>query len=514
MDFLRQLIAGVVQAWGRLSLSARINLVLASLATLGVILLLVVTSARPQYVQLYAGLTAEDSAAIQSYLRENNIAYQLQDGGRTLLVPADERSRVRVDLAAQDLPVSQGEPTGFELLDRRDLMTNRYLQDVNYLRAVQGELQRMLNEYEFVKSSRVFISKPEEELFAAQQAPSEASVMLDLRRAVTPREIKGILHLVSSFGGANLSPSNITLTSTDGTVLSQPPETELAAVANSKLEHRSEVESYLEQKAVEAFEKANVKAIVKVSAEIDFSSQKTSSQKSESGAVLSSMTTTTTTNSTQSLPQGPPGLTSNVPGQPVSESVLTEEEKEQTLENFEPSITKTETVVEPGEIRTVKATAWVEGTYEPPAGGQGEPVYTPRSDEEIGKYKAMLATAVGALEEDVVVYDYPIGGDRELLVQEQPGLASTWIGGELWERGTLIVKLLMIILGFWLVRRFLRRALAPVSRQAPEAPLELETLPPGERRKREIADAVEKSSEAEPGTAAAILRSWMSERED
>ena len=277
MDLLRQLVNGIQQAWKRLSTSARINIVVAGLATLALIAAVVAMGSRPDYVRLYSRLDLDDTAAIQTYLRdEAGVPFKVTDGGQTVLVPVEERSRLRVALMEQGIPRKQGIAPGFELFEEQDLMMNRWLQDVKYMRAIQGELQRQLNEFDYVNKSFVFIREAKEELFVAEQKPSQAAVTLDVSRPLTKTEVKTILGIISSFGGANLHPGNITLTTTEGTPLHVPPTSEFASIANSKLEYIAELERQREERALRDLEKLGVRALVKVSAVVDFTSKKVS----------------------------------------------------------------------------------------------------------------------------------------------------------------------------------------------------------------------------------------------
>ena len=280
LDFLRQLLTGVQRTWRRLSLSARINIALSLAATVAIIGVLVVYGSRPQYVVLYSGLDREDSAAIIQYLSENSIPYKAQDAGATIMVPTRDLSDVRVALRNQELPKSYGTGVGFEIFDQPSVMTSQAEQEIKYWRAVQGELQRMLNEFSFVRRSLVYIHREEQSLFADEQRPNKAAVTLDVRRPLTKDEIEAVLGVVSSFGGANLSTENITLATTDGKILNLPSEDEFAQISNRRLDFINEYERQRELKAETALAKLGVKSIVRVSLDIETSTvEETSKQR-------------------------------------------------------------------------------------------------------------------------------------------------------------------------------------------------------------------------------------------
>lgn len=520
MEFLRQLVRGIAQAWQRLSASARINIVLAAGVCIAAIALFVAWGTQPQYVRLYSGLQLDDSANIETYLKDQEIPYKLEDGGQTIKVPVSERTRIRVALTEQGLPRTQGAAPGFELLDRQELMSNRWLQDINYMRAVQGELQRQLNEFDFVNKSFVFISPAPEELFVGEEKASKAAVTLDATRSLTPREVKAVLGIVSSFGGTTLNPANITLTTTDGKVLYLPPTDEFASIANSKLEYIREYETQREEKAMKALAELGVNAIVKVSADVDFDSVKETINKTSEGTPISSLTNTTTTSTTEKPPEGPPGATTNLPaGMGAPGGTATESTTEETIDNFQPSTTVTERTITPGQIKKYRVSAFVEGNNKPVLDDQGKATgefeYEVLTDEQIAKYRDFIAAAVGVGVEpaDIKVYDHPFKIDRlasaSAAFEDIKGIKQQ---GFIAYKDYIVVKFMMLIVGFILVRWFLRKVM--VMPPSEEETVEIPLASPDDIRRQEIATEVDRLSREQPDVVAALLRSWLSEEEE
>ena len=373
MDFLRQLLIGSVQAWKRLSTSARVNLTLAALITIGLIVFMVVTASRPQYVRLYDGVPPRDTAQITDIINQAGATYKLEDGGRTILVPQSRLADLKVAVSAEGLPSSHGAPPGFESFDTQGLMTNRMLHDVKYMRAVQGELSRHLNEFGFVNQSFVFIREAEEELFTSQQEPTKAAVTLDVSRRLTDAEIQGVLHTISSFGGPYLKIDNITLMTTDGETLYLPATSEFASIANHKLAYVAELEKQREDRIRKDFAEMGIRGVVRVSASVDFDQLTESKVKSEEGAVLSSQTITNETKTVEALPRGAAGATENLPeGGAAPGGTTTSDLLEETTENFEPTITKTETVKSPGDVKSYAVSVIVEGGDQARVGRRGQ----------------------------------------------------------------------------------------------------------------------------------------------
>ncbi len=518
LEFLRQFVNGVRRTWQRLSLSARINIMLSLGATIAVILVLVLYGSRPQYVVLYSGLDREDSSSIIQYLDDNDIPYQPREAGATIMVRTRDLSNVRVALRNQELPKSYGAGVGFEIFDQPSVMSSQAEQDIRYWRAVQGELQRMLNDFSFVRRSLVYIHREEESLFADEQRPNKAAVTLDVSRPLSKDEIAAVLGVISSFGGANLAPENITLATTDGRSLNLPAEDEFTQISNRRLDFLNDYERQRELKAESALAKMGVKSFVRVSLDIDTSTVEETSTRAEKGTPVSEMITRTETTSQETLPEGPAGTLANIPEGTPGALETTESQREEIF-NYEPSITKTTTLTPPGSVVKARAVAVVSGTYEPVTGtdgnATGETQYVPRTDEQLEAYRTVVATAVGPelTPEEVSVFDHPFEVEQVAAIETFKAFEWAQIQENMIKWGSTVLKVLLVIIGFIVFRRFLMRVLV--------VPGEMEeTLPPEheptlrEMRRREMAEEVERVSAEQPEQVASLLRAWLAEGEE
>ena len=187
------------------------------------------------------------------------------------------------------------------------------MQDINYLRAVQGELQRQLNAFDFVDYSLVLIREARDELFRDEERPSEATVTLATNRPLSSRETKGLVSMIARAGGANLQPSNITVSTTSGDFLHLPSQTPFAAAANDWLEYQTAIERQREQKVLSVLADMGRRGTVTVSARLD--SDLTTTTTEELGEAVESATYTqdTTITDRQNLPQGAPGAFARSP---------------------------------------------------------------------------------------------------------------------------------------------------------------------------------------------------------
>jgi len=517
VDFLRQLAAGIAATWRQLTLSARVSIALWGVAASIIIIVVVIMGSRPQYVTLTESVDAKALSTIRGVLDDQGISHRLRDGGRGIEVPLSSLSEARLLLAERNLPVDRGRSPGFELFDETDLMTNRYLQDVQFMRAVQGELEAVLNDFDFIDYSRVIIREARAELFRRDERPAEALVTLQTNRRLRPDEIKGILNLVAQGGGPSLDKDHITIMTTSGEVLVSPPDSKFASIANSKREYIVALEREREARVLESLREMGVRATVRVSAQVDFDEKEVTQEKAEEGPVISSYTTSTTMTTTDTPPEGAPGVMANIAEAATTGGTRHQEETSETIENLEPSYTRTTTKSGPGNVIKYMVGLVVEGDYEEERDAQGNSskTYIGLSDARKKTYSdlARMAVGEGEVETEVILHDHPFQVDTAVAaagVREALTLASwaPWLD-RLWFVG----QVLLIGLGFLLIRAFLRRAVETAEDE--EAPrLETPKASPEELRMQEVTQEVGRMSRDEPETVSALLRTWMLEEED
>ncbi|MBM3788595.1 MAG: flagellar M-ring protein FliF [Acidobacteria bacterium] len=160
------------------------------------------------YKPLFQNLGGEDAGQVLSVLRERNVEYRLADNGSTIRIPSEKIDETRIQLAAAGLPKSGR--IGFEIFDKTNFGVSEFTEQVNYHRAVEGELERSILSIQEVESARVHITFPRKSLFLENQQPAKASVLVKLRPAakLTPQNIQAVSHLVSS-AVDGLTPKNV-----------------------------------------------------------------------------------------------------------------------------------------------------------------------------------------------------------------------------------------------------------------------------------------------------------------
>jgi flagellar M-ring protein FliF len=179
-----------------------------------------VWSQQPEYRVLFSNFSDRDGGAIVASLQQMNVPYKFAEGGGAILVPSDHVHDARLKLAAQGLP--KGGNVGFELMENQKLGVSQFLEQVNFQRALEGELARSIQSVGAVQAARVHLALPKSSVFVRDQQKPTASVLLNLHsgRALDPQQVSAIVHLVAS-SVPELSTKNVTVVDQNGNLLSE-----------------------------------------------------------------------------------------------------------------------------------------------------------------------------------------------------------------------------------------------------------------------------------------------------
>jgi len=197
----------------------RIALMLGAAAVIAIMVGLVLWGRQPDYQVLFSNFSDRDGGEIVSALDAANVPYKFADGGSAILVPADQVHQLRLKLAAQGLP--RGGNVGFELMENEKLGISQFLEQVNYQRALEGELARTVQTINAVQAARVHLAIPKSSVFVRDQQAPTASVVLDLYpgRTLDRGQVNAIVHLIAS-SVPDLTPKNVTIVDQFGNLLS------------------------------------------------------------------------------------------------------------------------------------------------------------------------------------------------------------------------------------------------------------------------------------------------------
>lgn len=354
----------------------------------------------PEMKLLYSDLSTADAGAVAAKLEENEIPYQVSADGSRIIAPEDQIGRARMLLAAEGLP--NGGSLGYELFDEQSgFGTTNFVQNINQVRALEGELSRTISSLDSIRSARVHLVLPQRELFSRESRPSSASVFLGVRPGanVERQQILGIQSMVAS-AVPELKISNVSIIDSDGNLLAKGEEESDNLLSVQAEEMRRNFESRLTEKIEDQVGRivgfGNVRAIV--TAEMNFDRISTNEElfDPETQVVRSSQVTEESNTEREPTPEDI-SVQNNLPGVGgdllVDEAPSAESTRLEEVTNFEISRTVRNTVREAGEITKLSVGVLVDGRYS--RNEDGDKVYEPRSQGELDQIAALVRSAAG-----------------------------------------------------------------------------------------------------------------------
>lgn len=195
-------------------------LIISVAGVVGVMAAVWLWSRQPDYRILFANFTDRDGGAIVASLQQMNVPYKYADGGAAILVPADQVHDARLKLASQGLP--KGGIVGFELMENQKLGISQFLEQINFQRALEGELARSIQSVAAVQGARIHLALPKASVFVRDQQKPTASVLLNLHpgRTLDRQQVSAMVHLIAS-SVPDLPAKNVTVVDQDGNLLSE-----------------------------------------------------------------------------------------------------------------------------------------------------------------------------------------------------------------------------------------------------------------------------------------------------
>lgn len=471
------------------------------------------------YSRLYSNLEESEAGEVINYLNDNKIPYKLADGGKSIEIPADDVYKTRISLAAEGLP--RAGSIGYSIFDKNNLGMTDFLQNLNFRRALEGELTRTIMQLSEVQAARVHIVIPKDRLFREDKKEATASVLLKLKghSQLARPQIAGISHLVAS-SVEGLSPENITIVDYEGNLMSGGRKSDpLAGLSTSQLEVRQSVESYLQDKAQSMLDGVlgNGKAIVRVTADLNFQQvEKTAETYDPNAPVIRSEERTKITNA--STDKAEPPNESNQ--QENSETIVTNYEINKTVEHIINAV---------GTIDRLSVAVMVDGTYQVPEGGTGEgaPVYQPRSQDELDKLAAVVRNAVGFQQQrsdQIEMFNIPF--DRQEFQMEQEQLDTMYQRDFYWDIGKKVGLVLLAIFAFFYLKGKIKRLFSGLGNMMAPHPANRPRQSPGvegiadeeepspivlEKRKPRLVDHMQQTAKERPDEVAKVIKTLMIE---
>jgi len=356
-------------------------------------------------VPLFTDLSMEDSAAIAKDLDRQGVSYEIKNNGAIILVPSDKVARLRMKEAESGLPKGGG--VGYEIFDKSDALgATSFIQNINKLRALEGELSRTIRSLDKVDAARVHLVLPDRPLFSREAVQASASIVLKVNGTLEPSQVRAIRHLVAS-AVRGLKPDRVSVVDESGKLLADGAGDDNAISGAGADERKIAYEGRL-RKEVENIVTSVVgpgRARVQINADFDVNRVTQTSDKydPEGRVVRSSQTREEKSASgngnggTVSVSNELPGSNKQAPGNNGSADAAnrnhSQDSKSEEIVNYEISHTTKTEVTEAGRVNRISAAVLVDGTYSKDA--QGKLVYKPRSKEEIERIAALVRSAIG-----------------------------------------------------------------------------------------------------------------------
>jgi flagellar M-ring protein FliF len=402
---------------------ARIAAMSAATAILiGFFAFVIMRFSQPTMAPLFTELTLDDSGRIVKELDTQGVPYELRGEGTTVLVPKTQVTRLRMRLAETGLP--RGGSVGYEIFDKSDTLgTTSFVQNVNHLRALEGELARTIRSLDRVSAARVHLVIPERQLFARDKQEPSAAIVLKLRGALDSSQVRAIRHLTAS-AVKGLKPERVSIVNEQGQLLADGSGDEGNAVASGLDDRHAAYERKLREQ-IESIVMSVVgpgHARVQVSAEVDYSRiQQTSDiYDPESKVVRSTQTreeSALTGGNDDGVTVGNEVPGGNARGQQVAAPPRDQSKKSEEIVNYEISRTTRTETVEAGRVKKISVAVLVDGNYA--RAGAADASYQPRSKEEIDRITALVRSAIG--------YDQKRGDQVEVVnlrFADSPGVTA------------------------------------------------------------------------------------------
>jgi flagellar M-ring protein FliF len=482
-----------------------------TIALVGFFAFVIMRVTTPQMTPLFTGLSLEDSGAIVKELDRQGVTYQVRNDGNIIMVPADRVARLRMTLAEGGLPKGGG--IGYEIFDKSDALgTTSFVQNINSLRALEGELARTIQGIDRVEAARVHLVMPERPLFSRDKVDPSASIVLKVRGTLEQSQVRAIRHLVATAVNG-LNPQRISIVDEQGQLLADGATDPNSGSDVSADERQASLEKRLRQQ-VETIVSSVVgpgHSRVQVNAEFDFNRvTQTSDKYDPDGRVIrSSQTREESTGSTENNQQVTVG--NELPGAnqkaPPAPDVAARDQSKKTEEivNYEISkISRTE-VIEGGRVNRLSVAVLVDGSYG--KDDKGDITYQPRSKEELDQIATLVRSAIGFNQkrgDQVEVVNLRFADTPALRIPEPTG----WLEALHFTKDDIIRTIEMVVMGIlslvvllFVVRPLVRRIVTPEASKVAGS----ELVPGAPGMPGMIASDIDEDAAGKPSIAAKMI---------
>lgn len=398
---VRDLSTQFLDIWSKLTSLQKVAIGAATVAVISAITALLLWANKPVYKPLYTEMTEADVKAVSDKLSQKSVPFVVN--GTTIEVPQESVYTARIMLAEEGLPKTPP-AKGFSLFDEQKFGKTEFAQQVDYQRALQGELANSIAAMDKVVEAKVHLTIPKERLFVSEEQQAKASVALKLlpNEQLSEEEVRSISHLVSA-AVKGLTAENIQIVDTAGNLLSDfmTEANEPYRLTQNQINYERDQEKYIEdrlRKALVPMLGVDNPFVVKVTVAMDFNARETISEKyGDTPVTRSQRTLEINSKQTGKGPQGIPGVESNLAEPDILvDGIVSEYNKTDETQNFEIDKTVTRENKVGGEIKRLTVAVVVDDKVAVEnVNGVQEVVRKPRTEEEMTKLRAAIAAATG-----------------------------------------------------------------------------------------------------------------------
>ncbi|MGE4165033.1 MAG: flagellar basal-body MS-ring/collar protein FliF [Xanthobacteraceae bacterium] len=384
-----------LKAFGAARIAA---MVAVTVALVGFFSVLMFQMTAPAMVPLFTDLSVEDSASIVKDLERQGIPYTVKADGAIVMAPKEQVARLRMKLAEAGLPKGGG--VGYEIFDKSDALgATSFIQNINKLRALEGELARTIRSLDRVQAARVHLVLPDRPLFSRDKIEPSASIVLRVRGSLEGQQVRAIRHLAATAVNG-LKPERVSVVDETGRLLADGAEAADPMGGLGADERKAAFERRLREQ-VEAIVTSVVgpgRARVQLTAEFDVNRvTQTSDKYDPESRVVRSSQTREEQSASGDAKEGPVSVGNELPGannqQGGNNAPRDQSRKSEEIVNYEISRTTKTEITEAGRVNRISVAVLVDGSYT--KNEKGEPVYQARAKEELDRITALVRSAIG-----------------------------------------------------------------------------------------------------------------------
>ena len=416
---------------------------------------------------LFSGLESRDASAVTAKLDTMNVPYEIKADGGTILVAADQVTKLRMEMAKENLPAAG---VGYEIFDKSDAFgATAFVQNINRLRALEGELARSIQTIEGIESARVHLVVPERQIFSRDEQAPSASVVLKTRGRMDRGQVQAIQHLVAA-AVASLGPDRVAIVDDRGTLLAGGDDKSGPdAIGEGEESHTTAFEDRLRQR-VESIVGSVVgagHARVQVTADMSYNHSSETSETFDPDSKVVRSTQTVEQNATDTnASSNAVSVSSALPNQAspgASDSTKSNSGRTEETTNYEISKTTKTSTVDGGVVKRLSVAVVVDGAR----GGD----YRPRTSKELAQIEALVKSTMGfdAGRGDLVQVTSMAFAKIDTGPALAPSAPLLGLDGADWFKiiEVAILSITALLIGFFVARPLIGRMFAPISYAAP-----------------------------------------------